>query len=201
MRRFAPPLLTLLVLALVPIATAGSAAAVPQHQRVDVSSLTIAHAARSVTLGFAYARTPDNYWGATVLLDSDRRRRGPELGAFFDNQCGSGVSVGPVKKFRGRYVLDWDRMGPWSTGCGGEPGRCARSYRVVRDDEGYVRTLRFAEKRGCLRTRSVRASAEFRSADLSDRETRPSYDHVPGRAGAFTPWVRQGVKRVFRDRT
>ncbi len=184
-------------------ASATPAVAVPAADRVDVSSIKVVNKQARVAVQFGYRQAPvDTQWVATVLLDTAPRHKGPEFGAFFDNQCGDGFVFGPVKKSGGRYYSDPEQSDKWGAGCGDQaPGKCYGTYRIVRDEDFFVRSITVRKVRGCMNPKKIRVYAKFTSLDLTKPHGDPSVDHVPGKKNQYTPWTRTGDTRFWRDRT
>lgn len=193
MRRLCLAVATTVVLSTGALHAAAADTTIPKSDRVDVSKVKIANTKKTVAVSFAYKQAPaDAQWAATIGLDTNPRRKGPEFRISVDNMCGTtGLTVAPAGS-----PNDPD----WAGGCG-EAGKCSNSYSVVRDEDYFLRAVKFKKVKGCLTASEIRLTGEFRTLDLANPSAQPFYDQVPGKKGVYTKWTRTGQTKTYKDRS
>ncbi len=199
-------------------ASAKASAAEPGVNAVDVSQVTVTNTSKRLRVSFDYATTftpPDPssagdvtkpyWWGATIYFDTNKRHKGPEFAAFLTNQCGTGYTIGKVRRHRSHGESYYAVTPEWEGGCGPRKS-CVRTAKVrYADGLGSLTSITFRKVKGCFDAKKVRISAEFQTGPFGATQTnwqagRDLLDEFPGTGlKEYTGWTKQGSTTVFPD--
>jgi hypothetical protein len=166
---------------------------------LDLASVHVKHTKKAVRVTYR-SRSRGNLNGTEILLlDTDRRRPGPELQVGF-GRYSEGWST-PMR----RWKVDRSKAAKrrWNPNPYGKPGTCDRTVRInSRWQKGFTPvTITVRKKKGCINSRRVRVQVSTATEGFSDLKRYEAFgsvlrDRLPNGARSFTPWLAQRSTRA-----